>query len=293
MVECLNQGLAASGAVVHVLACGVQVCPGWADAALRHFGNPAIAAVGAVVLRRDDRRRTISAGLGYRAEGTAWRLDELHESGGVAACPPDFCGPDTLAAFYRRSVVQSLGGLSSWAGDSLAGIDLCWPCGTPVFVASWSRDVSRTWMRQPPMSSRHSGGAATSKGSSGVGRRATVGCLPWPPRIRACWRGRVSRVFGGRRCCAVGRPGLGRAATDLQQKSSRGGQTAGGSKAVGDRCPAFRHREVSPTAAIAPRGVKGEGRNRVCYDTSSRSSSGSTIPSACSSGPAAPRRVPG
>ncbi len=125
MVECLNRGLAASGApVVHILTCGVQVCSGWADAALRHFGNPDIAAVGAVVLHRDDRRRTISAGLGYRAEGTAWRLEQFNESGDVTACPPEFCGPDTLAAFYRRSVVQSLGGLSSWAGDSLAGIDL-------------------------------------------------------------------------------------------------------------------------------------------------------------------------
>jgi hypothetical protein len=125
MVECLNRGLAASSApIVHILTCGVQVCPGWADAALRHFGNPDIAAVGAMVLHRDDRRRTISAGLGYCAGGTAWRLEHFNEAGDVAAAQQDFCGPDTLAAFYRRSVVQSLGGLSSWAGDSLAGIDL-------------------------------------------------------------------------------------------------------------------------------------------------------------------------
>jgi hypothetical protein len=125
MVECLNQGLASSRApVVHILTCGVQVCAGWADAALQHFANPEIAAVGAVVLQRDDRRKTISAGLGYCAGGTAWRLEQFNEAGDIDDCQPDFCGPDTLAAFYRRSVVQSLGGLSSWAGDSLAGIDL-------------------------------------------------------------------------------------------------------------------------------------------------------------------------
>ncbi len=125
MAECLNRGLAASSApVVHILTCGVQVCSGWANAALRHFGNPDIAAVGAVVLNRDDRRKIISAGLGYRTEGTAWRLEQFSESGDVTAGQQDFCGPDTMAAFYRRSAVQSLGGLSSWAGDSLAGIDL-------------------------------------------------------------------------------------------------------------------------------------------------------------------------
>jgi hypothetical protein len=125
MVECLNQGLAASSApIVHILTCGVHVCSGWADAALRHFRDPDIAAVGAVVLHRDDRRRTISAGLGYCADGTAWRLEQLNESGDVTGGEPDFFGPDTLAAFYRRCVVQSLGGLSPWAGDSLAGIDL-------------------------------------------------------------------------------------------------------------------------------------------------------------------------
>ncbi len=125
MVECLNQGWAASGApVVHTLTCGVQVCPGWADAALRHFGNPQVAAVAALVVHRHDRRKIVSAGLGYSADGTAWRLEQFDACGGSADAPPDFCGPDTLAAFYRRSLLQLRGGFSSWAGDSLAGIDL-------------------------------------------------------------------------------------------------------------------------------------------------------------------------
>ena len=142
MVECLNRGLAASSARWFTsLTCGVQVCPAGPHAACDTSATE-IAAVGAVVLHRDDRRRTISAGLGYRAEGTAWRMEQFTESGYLAACPHEFCGPDTLAAFYRRSVVQSLGGLSSWAGDALAGIDLCCPAagrfslchGAPVFT---------------------------------------------------------------------------------------------------------------------------------------------------------------
>ena len=125
VVECLNRGLAASRSpVVHVLACGVEVCPGWADAGLRHFGDPAIAAVAAVVLDRDDREKIVSAGLGYRIEGTAWRLGRHSRPDNVAACRQDLSGPDTLAAFYRKSAIESVGGFSPWAGDALAGIDL-------------------------------------------------------------------------------------------------------------------------------------------------------------------------
>jgi GT2 family glycosyltransferase len=125
MAACVNRGLDASHSpVVHVLACGIQVSPGWADAALRHFGDPDVAAVGAVVVDRDDSRKIISAGFGYRAEGTAWRLGQQIEPSDILAGQQDFRGPDTLAAFYRKSAVEAVGGLSNWVGDSLAGIDL-------------------------------------------------------------------------------------------------------------------------------------------------------------------------
>jgi hypothetical protein len=125
MAECLNCGLdVCRSAVVHVLSCDVEVCPGWADAALRHFGNPATAAVAAVVVDSQNRERIVSAGWGYRVEGTAWRVGQDIRLDGLAACQLDLCGPDTLAAFYRRSVLQTLGGFASWAGDAWPGIDL-------------------------------------------------------------------------------------------------------------------------------------------------------------------------
>ena len=125
MVECVNRGIAASRSpVIHVLTCGVEVCPGWTDAAMRHFGNPDIAAVGAVVLDRDDRRKIVSAGWAYRVEGTAYRLGRQDEPDDVTASQQDLCGPDTLAAFYRTSAIQSVGGFSAWAGATLAAIDL-------------------------------------------------------------------------------------------------------------------------------------------------------------------------
>lgn len=125
MVACVHRGLAlCQSPVVHVLACGVEIQPGWADAALRHFSNPEVAAVGVVVFDRDQCQRVFSAGFGYRAEGTAWRLGQRIDLGKVLACQRDFRGPDTLAAFYRKSAVESVGGFSTWVGDALAGTDL-------------------------------------------------------------------------------------------------------------------------------------------------------------------------
>ena len=91
---------------------------------MRHFGNPAVAAVAAVVVDREDHQKVFSAGFGYRGEGTAWRLGQRIEPTEIATCQQDFCGPDTLAAFYRKSAIEAIGGFSTGLGDGLAGIDL-------------------------------------------------------------------------------------------------------------------------------------------------------------------------
>jgi hypothetical protein len=125
LVDCWNCGVAASRSpVVHLLACGAEVRPGWADVALRQFNDPAIAAVGALVVDREDHGKTLSAGWGYRVEGTAWRLGRQTEPDKVATSQRDFCGPDTVAAFYRTSAVESVGGFAPWAGDAMAAIDM-------------------------------------------------------------------------------------------------------------------------------------------------------------------------
>lgn len=123
--ECANCGVAASQSpIVNVLTCGVEVHAGWSDVAMRHFRDPSIAAVAAVVVDRDNRDRVISAGLGYRAEGAAWRLGYRQTVDQAVANQQDLCGPDPLVAFYRKSVLDLLGGFSSWAGAAMAGVDL-------------------------------------------------------------------------------------------------------------------------------------------------------------------------
>lgn len=120
--ECLNLGLAACQApVVHVLTCGVAAQAGWADAALRHFVDPEIGGVAALVVYCDDNCQVVSAGLDYRAEGTVLRVGRGETAETIVAVQDEFSVPDTLAAFYRASAVWAVGGFPAWAhGDSIA-----------------------------------------------------------------------------------------------------------------------------------------------------------------------------
>jgi GT2 family glycosyltransferase len=138
LAECLNQALVASRApVVHVLACGVEVGAGWADAAMPHFREPAIAAVAATVLHRGDGRKIFSAGLGYRPEGASWKLVRPYEPDARDTDSEDLCGPDTLAAFYRKSAIEAVGGFSPWLGDAAVGIDLALALRQAGFRCVW------------------------------------------------------------------------------------------------------------------------------------------------------------
>jgi hypothetical protein len=124
-VECVKLALSACRApVVHVLACGVEVRAGWANAALGQFRDPEVASVAPLVVHCDDNQAVVSAGLGYRAEGVVWRLGQGRTPEQVAEEPEELCGPDALAAFYRRSALESAGGLSSAAADTLEAVDI-------------------------------------------------------------------------------------------------------------------------------------------------------------------------
>jgi len=125
LVECLNLALSASLApVVHVLACGVEVTAGWADAALPHFHDPQVAAVAAMLLDSNDRQKVISAGLAYRAEGIVCKIGQGKDIAEAGKDLHEPCGPDVPAAFYRKSALEAVGRFSSQAADSTAGIDV-------------------------------------------------------------------------------------------------------------------------------------------------------------------------
>jgi hypothetical protein len=134
LAECLNLGLSASrAAVIHVLACGVEVFAGWADVALRHFREPRTGALGAVILRRNDLRKVVSGGVSCRIEGAVSRLGEGQDAERLVGEYDGFSGPDVAAAFYRKSAVEAAGGFGSWTDAELIGADVALKIGQSGF----------------------------------------------------------------------------------------------------------------------------------------------------------------
>ena len=187
-VECLNLGLSAGRApVVNAIACGVEVCAGWADAAC---------GTSAILTWRPWRPssciaptagRSFPPALGYRAEGIV-----VKRIGPGATAEPRLPRSGRVlrtrhpGRFYRTSAVKAVGGFSSWTTPTLATIDM-------AHVASARRIPLRDGARvrglrgrcRGARASRVFGTAATPSGSSGAGHRA------WPPPLdrRPCRAG--------------------------------------------------------------------------------------------------------
>jgi hypothetical protein len=110
--------------VVHVLAPGVDVEEGWAQKALAHFHDLRVAAVSPVVLEPGPRGRVVAAGVDYGAGGTPTVCRRLPKS--PVAAP--VLGPAPLAGFYRRSVLELVGGFETALGDELSTVDVALQC---------------------------------------------------------------------------------------------------------------------------------------------------------------------
>jgi hypothetical protein len=125
LIESIRCGLQKSRSpIVHILACGMEVSPGWTNKALRHFIDPEVAGVAPLVLQRLNREKTVSAGVGYQASGKARRLG-FDKSPDEALLEKDpIFGADILAAFYRRSALEAVNGLNPAIGGHLCGVDL-------------------------------------------------------------------------------------------------------------------------------------------------------------------------
>lgn len=120
----VNLALAASQApIVHVLRCGTVVQEGWADAALARFDDPSVGAVVPLVLRAEEPDRIASAGWRFGAGGA---LRPLCAGGSVdtaclSACTVDAC--DLASTFFRRTALETIGGVHLDVSDRLAGAD--------------------------------------------------------------------------------------------------------------------------------------------------------------------------
>jgi GT2 family glycosyltransferase len=122
---CLNVGIAAARApIVHVLGCGAEASPGWADLVLPIFDDPRVAAVAPLVLNRYAPEQVVVAGIAYRPSGRVVRLGRGRHCGGQEQPPRHFLGPDNLAGFFRKSALESIGGLDEATSEDLAPVEL-------------------------------------------------------------------------------------------------------------------------------------------------------------------------
>ena len=125
-LETNNAGIrAARGDIVHLIQPGVLAEEGWVGAAVDRFHDSTIAAVSPLVLDAADRSRIAAAGVRFTpggrrvVHGAGVRLDRAKRT-----LRKEIAGPALIAAFYRRSVLDALGGLCPKAGIWHADVDL-------------------------------------------------------------------------------------------------------------------------------------------------------------------------
>ena len=125
LVDLLNEGVAAAdGEIVHVLCCGLEVTEGWTQAAVDRFGDADVAAVSPLVMEAD---RTTLAAAGVRwTVGGSRRVvtDSRVLQGGSGRLRAGILGPTLAAGFYRREVLQALGGFDSRLDERYVDVDL-------------------------------------------------------------------------------------------------------------------------------------------------------------------------
>ena len=114
----------AASPIVHVLACGLEATDGWTETAVRHFADDEVAAVVPAVTTADG-SRLVSAGVRLSAAGSRTvQRNEQVLAGGSAQLRAAIGAPTLAAGFYRRDVLEVVGGFDRIAGDALADVDL-------------------------------------------------------------------------------------------------------------------------------------------------------------------------
>lgn len=124
VADAVNLGVQNTDApLVHVLSCGVEVQEGWSDAAVVRFGDPRVAAVSPMVLDAGDPERIVAAGLAYQLSGAIVALAQGCAADSLGTSPKRVLAPHPTAAFYRKSILETIGGFDPWVGDRLAVLD--------------------------------------------------------------------------------------------------------------------------------------------------------------------------
>jgi GT2 family glycosyltransferase len=123
-----NHGIAATRhPIVELLNDDTKVTPGWADAALPHFRDPAVAAVAPLVLCWSDDNgpmRIDSAGDRYFLGGVAGKRGHGEPMGPAYAAPCRVFGASASSAFYHRERLLHVGAFPECLAAYFEDVDL-------------------------------------------------------------------------------------------------------------------------------------------------------------------------
>jgi GT2 family glycosyltransferase len=122
-----NAGIrASSGDILEMLNDDTEVQAGWADSALRWFGDPTVGAVAPLVLAWPDGKIIDSAGDRYYLGGIADKRGHGRRIGGAGEYlqPRRVFGTSANAGFYRRSALECAGLFPEEFGSYFEDVDL-------------------------------------------------------------------------------------------------------------------------------------------------------------------------
>jgi GT2 family glycosyltransferase len=118
-----NAGIAATSApIVELLNDDTEVSAGWAEAATANFDDPNVAAVAPLVLRPDG--RIDSAGDSYDRGGFAQKIGHGESIHRFALTRREVEAASGSSAFYRRSMLEVVGGFPESFGAYFDDVDL-------------------------------------------------------------------------------------------------------------------------------------------------------------------------
>ncbi len=125
LVESMNAAVnAAEAEILHFLRDSIEVEEGWTDQPLCQFDKPKVGSVIPMVLNSNRGAQITLAGVTAAQHGS-----RIECRGTLNDGPPNLgkhqpAGPSLAAAFYRASIVGSLGGFDAAVGDELADLEL-------------------------------------------------------------------------------------------------------------------------------------------------------------------------
>ncbi len=123
LVDLINLGIQmAHGAILHVLSCEMEALEGWAEPAMAHFRETAIASVSPLVVDRGTQSQVVARGVDYGSGG----VRRVRRGGHVDALGRrhQVLGPTLAAGFYRRQSLLEIGSFRSEVGVELADVDI-------------------------------------------------------------------------------------------------------------------------------------------------------------------------